>query len=201
MSVFSTLFKKHSGCCHNVFTSCCVTNVVGRFYKVPYTEYKNAILKYFPNSTEEEIQKSYDEIVLPTRATTGSAGYDIHTPTSFVVNPWEEITIPTGIGCSIDSGWFLMIVPRSGLGFKMYTRLANTCGIIDSDYSGSSNHGHIMVKLRSENLNEKQLTVNSGDAIAQSIFIPYGITEDDNATGERDGGFGSTDGGKNATSN
>lgn len=201
MSVFSTLFKKSAGRYHNAHTNSCVGNIVGKFYKVPYTEYKNSVLKFFPNSAEEEIQKSYDEIVLPTRATSGSAGYDIHTPTSFVIDPWEEITIPTGIGCTIESGWFLMIVPRSGLGFKLYTRLANTCGIIDSDYSGSSNHGHIMVKLRSENMEKKQLVVNAGDSIAQSIFIPYGITSDDNATGKRDGGFGSTDGGKNATSN
>lgn len=194
MSVFTTIFSKKKKPVENTFSTVQVPQKVGKFEKVSYNTYKESVLKLFPNSEESEIQKSYDEIIIPTRATTGSAGYDIHTPTSFVLNAGESITFPTGIRCKIADGWFLLIAPRSGLGFKFYTRLANTVGIIDSDYYYADNEGHMMVKLRRESDagDVRNMIVNAGDAIAQAIFIPYGVTEDDNVIASRHGGFGST---------
>lgn len=72
----------------------------------------------------------YDEIKLPKRATAGSAGYDFYSLSDFTLNPGEEIKIPTGVRCVIPEGYFLMIVPRSGIGFTSLTRLANTVGVI-----------------------------------------------------------------------
>ena len=40
---------------------------------------------------------NYDKIILPVRATAGSAGYDIVTPQDVTLNPGESIRIPTGI--------------------------------------------------------------------------------------------------------
>ena len=53
---------------------------------------------------------------------------------------------------------------------------------------------HILIKMTSDDLNGKMLSVQSGDAFAQGIFLPYGITVDDDADGQREGGFGSTTG-------
>ena len=194
MSVFSKIFKHKSAPVENVLSTVQVPQKIGKFEKISYNQYKNDVLKLFPNSEESEIQKSYDAITLPLRATAGSAGYDIHATTSIVLNPGDSITIPTGLRCKIEDGWFLMITPRSGLGFKWYTRLANTVGIIDSDYFYADNEGHIMIKLRreSEANDNRAMIINMGDAIAQALFIPFGITEDDHATVSRHGGFGST---------
>jgi dUTP pyrophosphatase len=83
-----------------------------------------------------------------------------------------------------------MIYPRSGLGFKYQLSLANTTGIIDEDYFFANNEGHIMVKL--VNRGSKVYECDSMTRIVQGIFIPYGVTIDDTAEGERRGGFGST---------
>ncbi len=131
------------------------------------------------------------DVILPTRATTGSAGYDFRSPVSFTLAPGEGITVNTGVRCRMDEGWVLLLFPRSGLGFKYRLRLDNTVGVIDSDYYHSSNEGHIMVKLC--NRGEKTLTVSKGDAFCQGVFVPFGITEDDTVTTLRDGGLGSTD--------
>ena len=86
-----------------------------------------------------------------------------------------------------------MLMPRSGLGFKFYTRLANTVGNIDSDYYGADNEGHIMVKLRMElDRSGAPRTFEVGTAVCQGVFVPFGVTEDDDATEKRTGGFGST---------
>ncbi|HBA93456.1 MAG TPA: hypothetical protein DCZ02_02440 [Ruminococcaceae bacterium] len=72
-------------------------------------------------------------------------------------------------------------------------QLDNTVGIIDSDYYNSSNEGHIMIKLSCDAHDENHaVTVARGDGFSQGIFMPFGITEDDNTDGIRDGGFGST---------
>lgn len=133
----------------------------------------------------------YNEIKLPTRATEGSAGYDIYSVADFTLSPGETIKLPTGIAAHLDSDKFLMIVPRSGLGFKYRTQLWNTCGIIDSDYQRSDNEGHIWVKMINES--DKILKINKGDAICQGIILQYFTVEDDNTDRVRNGGFGSTD--------
>lgn len=129
---------------------------------------------------------------LPRRATAYSAGYDIFTPFTFTLLPGEEVTIPTGIRVHMNPGEVLVIVPRSGLGFKYYSRLANTVGVIDSDYVNSDNEGHIKVKLKNES--NKNMTVKVGEAMCQALFLPFLVTDDDGlGIGKtRNGGFGST---------
>lgn len=82
--------------------------------------------------------------------------------------------------------------PRSGLGFKFRLQLNNTVGIIDSDYYNSDNEGHIFAKITNDTNEEKVIGLKSGEGFMQGIFVEYGITEDDDATGIRNGGFGST---------
>lgn len=133
----------------------------------------------------------WNDIELPTRSTSGSAGYDFKAPFSFTLEPGEGIKIPTGIRCKMEPGWVLMCYPRSGLGFKYHVSLFNTVGVIDCDYYYSDNEGHIFCKLY--NGGDKTISVNKNDGFMQSIFTQFGITIDDNATGVRNGGFGSTD--------
>lgn len=144
----------------------------------------------FEPMSDDEIRAAYDAVQLPKRATAGSAGYDFRSPFSFTLHSRQSIKIPTGIRVKIDDGWWLACVPRSGLGFKYKFRLANTVGVIDSDYYGSPNEGHIFAKICNEG--DEDVNINVGDGIAQAIFVPFGITYDDEATGAREGGLGST---------
>ena len=132
-----------------------------------------------------------NEIALPKRATIGSAGYDFVSPVEVTVEPGETALIPTGIRAEMDPGWVLLLFPRSSLGFKYSLRLANTVGVIDSDYAFAKNEGHIMVKLR--NPLSVPVTIGRGDRFCQGIFLPYGTAEEDEVTAGRVGGFGSTD--------
>ena len=165
---------------------------VARFEKVSPKQFREAAQKSLPGIIETAIDTAYENIALPRRATAGSSGYDIRTPFAFTLKPGEDIVIPTGLRAWIATGWWLMLMPRSGLGFKFYTRLANTVGNIDSDYYGADNEGHIMVKLRLELTGDVPRTFEAGTAICQGVFVPFGITEDDDATDRRTGGFGST---------
>ena len=116
---------------------------------------------------------------MPERATVGSAGYDFYSPLDFVLEPGQTIKIPTGIRAKIEDGWVLMIFPRSGLGFKFRIQLNNTVGIIDSDYYGSDNEGHIFIKITNDSNEGKTLSLKKGDGFAQGVFLPYGVTSDD----------------------
>lgn len=139
-----------------------------------------------------DAEQVYEKIMLPKRATKGSAGYDFYSPLDFTLRPGETIKIPTGIRAFMQEDYVLMIFPRSGLGFKYRLQLNNTVGIIDSDYYYSDNEGHIFIKLTNDSKEEKVLSVAAGNGVAQGIFLPFGITTDDDATKIRNGGFGST---------
>ena len=169
---------------------------IAQFEKVSYKQFMRDYIDIFklkPESYELlKIEKMYQDINLPTRATKGSAGYDFKSPMDINLLPGETIKIPTGIRSKIDDGWVLNLYPRSGLGFKYRLQLDNTVGIIDSDYYGSSNEGHIMVKITNDTKEGKQVKIARGQGFVQGIFIPYGITVDDTVDKDRDGGFGST---------
>lgn len=140
----------------------------------------------------EDAKQVYERLKLPKRATRGSAGYDFYSPLGFSLKPGETIKIPTGIRAFMREDYVLMVFPRSGLGFKFRLQLNNTVGIIDSDYYYSDNEGHIFIKLTNDSNEEKVLTLQEGQGFAQGIFLQFGITEDDDATELRNGGFGST---------
>lgn len=134
----------------------------------------------------------YEGIVLPKRATSGSAGYDFFAPFDIELKAGETVKVPTGVRVKIADGWLLSLYPRSGLGFKFRLQLDNTVGIIDSDYYFSDNEGHIFAKLTNDSKEGKTVTIAAGTGFMQGIFTEYGITEDDDAAGVRNGGFGST---------
>ena len=162
---------------------------IAKFEKVSFEQFEPACREVFPTSDAKEV---YDSIILPKRATKGSAGYDFHTPESFTLAPGETIKIPTGVRVWMEPEWVLKLYPRSGLGFKFRLQMNNTVGIIDSDYYYSDNEGHIFCKITNDTNENKTVSLNRGDAFCQGIFLEYGITLDDDADGIRNGGFGST---------
>ena len=152
---------------------------IAKFYKVSETEFLKSASK-----------AEYDSIILPRRATKGSAGYDFFANATFSLEPKESIKIPTGIRAKIDEGWVLKIYPRSSLGFKYRLSLDNTVGIIDSDY-----RGEISVVLI--NHGKEPFEVRRGDRIAQMMFVPiytaaFLPVEELDETDRGAGGFGHT---------
>lgn len=157
---------------------------IAKFEKVSFDEFKKAF--------DIDATSIYQNLKLPTRATKGSAGYDFFLPFDIELKPNETIKIPTGIRVRIDENYVLKLYPRSGLGFKYRLQLNNTVGIIDSDYFYSDNEGHIFAKITNDSNENLTLNLTSGTGFMQGIFIEYGITEDDDVTDIRNGGFGST---------
>lgn len=167
---------------------------IARFHKVSAARFAADWKDTFVESDFEEINRIYEGIRLPRRATAGSAGYDFFAPAEFIVEPGKTIKIPTGIRVEMDQDWVLKCYPRSGLGFKYRLQLNNTVGIIDSDYFYSDNEGHIFAKLTNDTNENKTLTIPADTGFMQGIFVEYGITVDDNVTDVRNGGLGSTTG-------
>lgn len=167
-------------------------NKIAKFEKVSYEQFKKDYIDCFNEESDEKIKEIYDNIKLPKRATKGSAGYDFYSPITFTLKPCETIKIPTGIRVKIEDGWFLANFPRSGLGFKYRLQLNNTVGIIDADYYNALNEGHIMSKLTNDSKENKDVLITAGNGFIQGIFLPFGITVDDESDEIRTGGFGST---------
>ena len=166
---------------------------IARFEKVSFGQFAEGWKKVFPKIADDDIRAVYDAIKLPRRATAASAGYDFFLPMDLTLEEGRGALIPTGIRVKMDPGWVLCCFLRSGLGFKYRLQLDNTVGIIDADYYGSDNEGHIFSKVTCDTKSVKTLRLSAGDAFMQGIFLPYGLTEDDDTADIRNGGFGSTD--------
>ncbi len=164
---------------------------IAKFEKVSRERFAADWIDTFGGQEAAAVQV-YESIKLPKRATRGSAGYDFYSPLAFTLKPGETIKIPTGIRAFMREDYVLMVFPRSGLGFKFRLQLNNTVGIIDSDYYYSDNEGHIFIKLTNDSNEGRELNLEAGQGFAQGIFLQFGITEDDEATELRNGGFGST---------
>lgn len=99
--------------------------------------------------------------------------------------------VSTGVKCQLDPGYYLELSPRSSTPLKYWLVMANSVGIIDADYyNNPDNEGEIFLQLI--NLSPFNIQLHKGDVIGQGIIKKYEVTNDDNATGERLGGFGST---------
>ena len=90
----------------------------------------------------------------------------------------------------MEPGWVLLLFPRSSMGFRHQLRLANTTGVIDSDYYHADNEGHILVRV--VNGGDHPMTISRGERFGQGVFLPYGLAEEQDAPDKRRGGFGST---------
>lgn len=165
---------------------------IAKFEKVSLKRFVSDWVATFPQQSIEQAVMAYESIQLPRRATSGSAGYDFFAPVGFELPAGGTIKMPTGIRAIIEEGWVLTLYPRSSLGFKFRFQLDNSVGIIDSDYAYSDNEGHIFLRMTNDSREGKGLRVPAGTAFAQGIFLPFGVTVDDDVQDRRNGGFGST---------
>lgn len=165
---------------------------VAKFEKVSFAQFKADLFDCCGTSADSTTDNfavdAYEAIRLPERATKHSAGYDFFTPVDIHIGRGEVVKIPTGIRCSMFPDYVLMLSPRSSLGFKYGTRLMNTTGIVDADYYFAQNEGHILLCMTAD----RPVDLTAGQKIAQGIFLPFGLTLDDDAREVRHGGFGST---------
>lgn len=162
---------------------------------------------------------------LPARKTQESAGYDLVAAEDVMIPPYyaqadrltnyyrqsdvlelshlAELTkkkgarptlVSTGVKAKLDPGTYLELSVRSSTPLKHWILLANGVGIVDADYyNNPDNEGEIFLQLI--NLSPYEIIIRKGEAIGQGIIKSYLITEDDNASGQRVGGFGSTSNG------
>ena len=158
---------------------------IARFEKVSKEQFSKDSIELLNISDAD-----YEAVSIPVRATEGSAGYDFVCPFDLTIKQGEMVKVPTGIRCFIESNYVLQIYPRSSLGFKYQICLANTVGIIDSDYYNATNEGHIIVAL--VNRGDKDLEIKKGERIVQGIFVEYFKAEEDEVTTKRTGGIGSS---------
>ena len=144
-----------------------------------------------------EIAKGFEDkkINLPIRKTKYSAGYDVEAAEDTVIPSFKKGMAPTliktGIKAYMQDDEMLVLYNRSSNPKKKGLILANSVGIIDKVYYGNEdNDGHIMFAFY--NIKEEDVTIKKGECIGQAIFQKYLLTDDDNAEGIREGGFGST---------
>lgn len=128
----------------------------------------------------------------PTYGTSQSAGLDLYCSNEedIVIKPKETVKIDTGISIAIPDGYFGAVYPRSSTGVKRKLMLANTVGVIDSDY-----RGEIMIFFY--NYGDKEQVIKKGDRLAQLVIQPYQrfdieLVNELDQTDRGEGGFGST---------
>ena len=133
-------------------------------------------------------------IPLPAYATDGAAAMDLRAclKEPQTVEPGETVFISSGIAISIhDPGLVALLLPRSGLGIKHGIVLANTVGVIDSDYQGE-------IGIGIHNRGQSPYTIEPGERICQMMFVPVAqvalaVVEDFSEESARGaGGFGHT---------
>ena len=142
---------------------------------------------------EMKIKLLTDTAAVPTRATEGSAGYDLRADIkeAHVLGKGEIFAVPTGIAIALpDKSYVAVVCARSGLAIKHGISLANGVGIIDSDYRGE-------IKVGLINLGNEDFVIEPNERIAQMLIMPVETpvlspSEEIEKTERGDGGFGST---------
>lgn len=162
-----------------------------------------------------EVCKGYEDcnINLPVRKTKNAVGYDFEVAEDTVIpsiwsavfknlfkilkkdshyEPIQPTIVKTGVKAYFEKDEGLFLASRSSNAMKKGLILSNSIGIIDADYYGNEdNDGHIMFAFY--NFFPVSTRLKKHDTIGQGFFQKILLADDDNATAERHGGFGSTD--------
>ncbi len=140
----------------------------------------------------KKISKDFEDIELPTYATSGSSGMDIRAASkeNIIIKPGEIALVPTNLSVEIPKGYEIQVRPRSGLAIKHGIGVLNSPGTIDADYRGE-------IKIILFNFSKEDFTISRGDRIAQivlsKVYIAKLIKTSDLAESSRgEGGFGHT---------
>ena len=148
---------------------------------------------------EVKIKKLYNDSVLPTKAHTTDAGYDIYAHSKSYDDD-GNVVYGSGVAMEIPQGYVGLVFPRSS-NAKKNLILSNSVGVIDSGY-----RGEISFKFKPSNVIEKPdlaympesiSKYEIGERIGQIIIMPYPEIEfvevDELSDSERgDGGYGSS---------
>ena len=142
-----------------------------------------------------EIAKGFEDkgVIIPQRKTAKSAGYDIVAliEEDVYLSPGQSVNLATGLKACMEDDEAMLLFIRSSLGIKKGITLSNSCAVIDADYYGNpDNDGHFILNVINTS-NEVQC-IPARSRVAQAIFVKYLTVDNDNATGERVGGIGST---------
>ena len=137
-----------------------------------------------------KISKVTEDAKLPEYAHPTDAGADVFANETVTLSGGDTVIVKTGIKVAIPIGYTILIYPRSGLSLKTGLRIANSVGVIDSDYRNE-------VGVIITNTAKEDYTINKGDRIAQMIIteapmIKWQEETELNITERGDGGFGST---------
>lgn len=124
-------------------------------------------------------------VPIPTRATTGSAGIDFYLPEDITIPAKGFVTIDTKIIAKTPKGFVTNLYPRSSIGVKKHIMLANTVGVIDSDYNET-------IKATLFNYGDETVQLKKNDRFMQSVTTPYIVALGTPTTNTRNGGIGST---------
>lgn len=133
------------------------------------------------------------DIIMPTRATKDSAGYDIYSSEDFqrVVQPGDTIRIETGLKAYMNKNEVLLLYVRSSVAINRGLVLATGTSVIDGDYTDNeTNEGNIVIALR--NVSNNPVVIGPNEKLCQGVFVKYLTTDDDVVEAERTGGIGST---------
>ena len=161
------------------------------------------------------LKSKVEGLKLPERSTADSAGYDFYAiEHTTIPSIWKQATkymfnklfsggkevdeklfkptlVSTGVKAYMQTGELLKLYNRSSGPTKSYLIVSNGVGVVDKDYYGSKdNDGHIMFQFLNFGITDR--VIKPGDKIGQGIFEQFLLADNDNATGERSGGFGST---------
>ena len=134
-----------------------------------------------------KVKKLMADAILPTRATEGSAGYDLYSVDDILIVPGMSEVIPTGIAMEIPRGYVGLLSHRSSMAFKLDS--IASLGYLDSDYRGE-------IKVKIFNLGSEGVRIAKGDRFAQVALVP--CLQEDTVEGELSvttrgaGGFGSS---------
>lgn len=128
--------------------------------------------------------------LVPDYQTPGSACFDISSVAQGTVMPGSAESFPTGLAFEVPVGHVLLVFSRSGMGVKQGVRLANTTGVIDSDF-----RGELMVSLHNDST--RPFAVEIGQRIAQAMLVPipevrFSVVDELSETWRGTGGLGST---------
>lgn len=148
----------------------------------------NRVPDYMKRAVEVKLANDF---CMPERIHASDAGADLRSVEDVILMPGDTKLVDTGVAIKIPIGFVGLVFSRSSQG-KVGVSLANSTGVIDSDY-----RGNIKVMLKNWS-NEPYEIKGLSTRIAQLVivpvmlanFIPFESTWDDTARGE--GGFGST---------